>query len=417
MKNACILRVIAIMAIVLMLSVFTAGCKQKPKETDKEPEIVAPPQGRIAFGDPFHVTEKGEVFAPSLAVDPAGNVHIAYIRGEGPIHRVFIVNSKNAGDNFSHNIQLSEKDGIKDNGIVAGALDGSLYTMWVNKTDIGSKLVFRQSNDGGKIFTRETQFNGAKDPHGFSLTGDEKNPLVFYINGSRNDTALVLNKGFNRESEISLLAESGLKGVKTASITKGIYALALKRSETATGGAFILLSSTDGGKTFTPYTLFNGMLFPVFKNSFDIAVTREDTVNRLHMIWLERSGSGVRLMYARSMETVAKWTEPTIFAEVPRVEQWISDRPLLTTDGLQSVFIAYTYLNRASEIRYPLVYRFSEDGGMTFGEESTVTEQVTNPWTITGMMNRYGTVHMSWDDEDRTEPGNRRIYYIKGTVK
>jgi len=122
-------------------------------------------------------------------------------------------------------------------------------------------------------------------------------------------------------------------------------------------------------------------------------------------------------MYARSMETVAKWTEPTIIAEVPRVEQWISDRPLLTTDGLQSVFIAYTYLNRESEIRYPLTYKFSDDGGMTFGDESTVTEEVTNPWTITGGMNRYGTVHIAWDDEDRSEPGDRRIYYIKGTVK
>lgn len=417
MRTISISRNITVFISIILLLSFATGC-QGGKKTKAPSTEVPPIQGRLSFGDPQPVTDKGDIFAPYLTTDPEGRVLIGYIVQTGSIHRVFFVRSENGGDNFTGKIQLSDKDGLKDYGVQMASLNGSLYAVWANRTDVGTKLAFRKSVDGGKNFTRESHFNGLRFPRRFAIAGQALNPIIFYTEGEKWQSNLVLNRGFDPGREKKLIEGESIKGIKVATSSNGIYALTLSRPPPAGGGEFILLGSTDGGKTFIHYRLFNALMFPVYKNSYDIAVTREDTVNRLHMIWLERDSKGVRLMYARSLDEISKWTVPIIIASVPRPEEWLCDRPLLATDGLQSVFIAYNYLNASSDEKtYPLVYKLSEDGGETFNEEAVITEEVTNPGTITGAMNQHGTIHIAWDDEDHAEPGERRIYYIKGTVK
>jgi hypothetical protein len=407
------IRILALLAILAIIGGL-AGCGQPKK---KKPVQISLPKGRIAFGQPVPVSERGTIFAPDMAIDPEGRVHIAYIDGYDSIHRVFYVRSDDGGDNFSHTIQLSDKDGIKSSGVELDSLDGSLYAIWTNETDAGVKLSFRESSDGGRNFTREAVFNGSKNPRRYALAGSSGNPLVFYIYSSGRESSIALNRKFNPDNETNVLREGGFRGIKTVTDQYGVYVLILDGVQTAGGTKLRLLRSTDDGGSFTPYELFGGAFLPVYKNAFELGITQGGK-SRLHITWLERFGDGVRLMYSRSLTGLEKWSEAVEIASAAKLEDWMCSRSLLATDGLKSVLIVYAYQDRIDdEALYRMAYKLSEDEGETFAAEAVVTQEITSPDMITGAMNRYGTIHIAWDDEDHGEIGERRVYYVRGNVK
>ena len=213
-------------------------------------------------------------------------------------------------------------------------------------------------------------------------------------------------------------SEGDVRGIKAVSGTRNdTYVVFLDRPKFAGGGSFKLLSSNDGGKTFKPYTLFAGKLFPVFKNGFDMVITRFGDNTQVHIIWAERKGDGIRLMYTHSKDNITKWSEPASIASAEKFEDWLCSKPLITTDGLNRIVVVYANLSSTAETGYHMAYRISEDEGDSFAPETTITEDIVDPGEITGALTTDGLMHIAWDDENFNEFSKRRIFYVRGRIR
>ncbi len=402
--------------ILLLVTVIVAGIAGCHRKKPGEPVKISAPKGRLAFGNPKSATGTGDLFSPDLAIDATGKVNIAYVEEQSGTHRVFYVFSED-GEEFSHFIQLSDKDGHKSGGMELTSVGDSLVALWINETDVGAKLSYRRSTDNGKTFSRETIFNAEKNPMRYAVAGTDAMPLTFYIYEDGQTTSLAMNRNFNPDDE-SILLENGLfKDVRALNGGASVFMLAGERSQLSPGMTFRLLRSDDGGGTFDQYFLFDAKPVNVFKSGFDMAATSGSGMARLHMIWMERSEDRLALMYARSLGSITEWSAPLELASVTKIEDWLCSRPLLATDGAKRVFIAYAYQDDAGEREYRMAYRLSEDEGENFYDESYVTDQITSPETITGAITPGGIVHIAWDDVDKNDLAQKRIYYIKGDLR
>ncbi len=439
MRTGNMLRIsrgVALGLTLVMLLAISFACKPKPKEPVQVSEV----KGRLVFGTEMPVGEGGDVFSPDLAIDSQGTPHIVYLKQFETIHRVYYVYQQNSGDEFSHEIQLSQKEGQKSMGVTLDSIGDGLYALWTNDDGVGRKLKYRESTDGGRNFTMEEQLNGKREPTKWALTGTQPTPLTFYTITSDNDTGLILNKDFDPDQEFDILPVGNhVREVRAVTGENGdIYVMCLIRETVSGGGGFELLHSTDNAATFKPYRIFPSSLIPVYKNAFGFAATKDDNGEHLHLIWTERAKEGVRLMHSRtSKETPDFWEPPEEMASASIAENWICSQPLLASDGGKRMIMVYAYLiegagatedagsineggsaqDEGGDKVYRMVYRFSEDGGITFQDEALVTEDISSPEIITGGIGPGGTIHIAWDDEDRHNLGARHIYYVSGRMR
>ena len=415
MRHYSTIKIISAIVILLTIVAFQ-GCKGKPKKGVE----VSPLKGRLVFGKPMPVGQSGNIMAPDLAMDNEGGIYISYLVGYETLHRAFFVKSTDGGEQYSGVTQLSEKEGMKPLGVTMDTLDGSIFAIWANEDEVGRKLKYRESSDYGRNFTMELSFNIAREPGHWTIAGTSAKPLIFYTDSSGDNSTLILNKGFDPVQEFTLLSPGKhIAALKAITGAKGdIYVICVLRTASSPAGQFTLLHSSDGGDNFTPYKIFTENPLPLYKNAIDFALTTGELGECLHLIWMERTANGMRLMRSRTMEKdIKSWIAPEEIVATSDVANWLCSQPLLATDGGKRAVIVYAYLKQEPEKNYIMAYRFSDDEGVTFQNEATVTEEIASPEIITGALSLAGTLHIAWDDEDHANVGQRRVFYVRGMMR
>lgn len=156
--------------------------------------------------------------------------------------------------------------------------------------------------------------------------------------------------------------------------------------------------SSDGGDTWGSDT----RLTNIFGYSREVSAAISGSI--IHVVWQDdRDGADYEIYYKRSMDGGLTWDPDTCLTSD---DEW-SAFPCVSGSGsvVHVVWEDYRYSNGE------IYYIRSTDGGLTWGEETRLTNDPADSWDPCIAVSD-STVHIVWFDE---RDGNREIYYIHST--
>jgi hypothetical protein len=197
---------------------------------------------------------------PSIAVDDAGTIYIAWMDDEGTGDwNIYCANSTDGGNSFSMEKRVNDDISTTNQWIprIASEGFGNVYIVWEDeRNDIWRDIYFAKSSDGGNTFSANIKVDDT--PPGVSV----RNPEIA-IDNSQN---IYVTWTDNRSS----------------------------------GWDVIFTNSSDGGSSFAPNKIINDDGPGIFHNGPHIAAYGNGRVN---IVWDDiRSGSDFDIYYVNSID-------------------------------------------------------------------------------------------------------------------
>lgn len=133
-------------------------------------------------------------------------------------------------------------------------------------------------------------------------------------------------------------------------------------------------------------------------DSWDPAISLNDSV--VHIVWQDnRDGGAYEIYYKRSTDGGMTWGDDTRLTNAPAPSEY----PTIAVSG-SNVHITW---QDQRDMNYEIYYKKSEDAGLTWGNDTRLTNIFGNSeWPHIAVAN--STVHILWDD---ARDGNDEIYY------
>ena len=397
---------------VLFLSLAILGCAKR--ETPKPPETGTPEAetlGRMMFDTPTPISDVGTVDTPRLLEIPGGTTHLVYLMHDGVSQRVMYSRMENG--EFTKPSQLSQEEGTKTGGaFIAPESESDFIAYWVNLTVTGGRLIYKKSDNGGKTFTFEKQWNKRNEVRWPCVLRVGNEVVAYFFVRTRKGWELAMNRNFSAEDEPTIDSTEAspfhLQGVTDGA--RKVWLAYFERQPNADGGRIAFLTSTDGGMKFSRKYLFEDKVIGSIYSFFQIVRSVPRGKGTLHVIFTEESPEETILYYARSEDDGANFTTPVamITSEEP-----LTHAPVILANG-SYVFIATA---DTEEEGPALRYVLSEDGGKTFSAPAIATRNVANPETIAGTLSSKGNVMLVWDDLAGTTEVGEQIYRLNGKLR
>ena len=370
--------------------------------------------GRYMFDAPEPFTDVGTLDTPRLVMPHRGEVHLVYLLHDGSSQRIMY--SRLEGGEFRPATYLSQREGRKTGGgFLAARSADDLVTYWINVTAAGGQLYYKSSDDGGRTFTLEARWNDRGEARWPCVLPIGNEMVAYFFARSGDDWELLAHRGFGGGDEPTIDVAQGnpfhLQGVTDGS-QRVRFAYFVRRPN-ADGGRIAFLTSEDGGKQFIRRYLFEDRVIPNLTSFFSLARTQHPdgrVKETLHLVFTEESPDLTTIYYSRSEDGGATFTTPVamISSEDP-----LTSSPVLVANR-QYVLIATA---DADDEGPALRYVFSEDMGKSFHPPAIATRSVTDPETISGVMDDNGTVLLVWDDFARVGELGEQLCKLRGTLR
>ena len=97
--------------------------------------------------------------APSVCAPAPGTVHVAYSSPDGLEGRIFLATSIDGGDTFASERADDATDSFRTSPDLAVGGDGSIYVAWQDERNGDSDVYFSRSIDGGQTFSSDVRVN------------------------------------------------------------------------------------------------------------------------------------------------------------------------------------------------------------------------------------------------------------------
>lgn len=370
--------------------------------------------GRYMFDAPTPFTSVGTIDNPCLVMPRRGAAHLVYLLHDGSSHKVMYSRLENG--EFRQPTFLSQRDGTKPGGgLLAAKSADDLVAYWINVTAAGGQLYYKATDDGGRTFTLEARWNDrgeARWPCVLTIGGDT---VAYFFAHSRDEWELLAHRGFGDEEGPTIDTPQGdpfhLQGVTDGA--DKVWLAYFVRRPNADGGRIAFLTSEDGGRRFYRRYLFEDRMVQSWSSFFRL-VRSQDPRGRgkdvLHLVFTEESPDLTTLYYSRSEDDGATFTTPIAMMSS---EEPLTNSPLLLANR-QYVFIATADTeNDGPALRYV----FSEDTGKSFDAPAVATRNVTNPETLSGVMDDNAALLLVWDDLSKTSEPGEQLHMLKGTLR
>jgi hypothetical protein len=282
---------------------------------------------------------------------------------------------------------------------------------WVNVPTSGGQLLYKQSDNGGRTFGFEQQWNRRGEVRWPCVLTLGTNVLAYFFVKERDTWELAVNKNFSTDSEPTVDTAQGdpfhLQGV-----TDGggkVWLAYFVRVENSDGGRIAWLASNDGGATFTRHYMFDDKVIPSAYSYFSLTRSVNSGAGILHLIFAEETPELTTLYYSRSEDGVQFSMPVTLLTS----EEPLTRAPLLTATGPYVLVATADTEEDGPAIRYVL----SEDGGKSFAPPAIATREVGNAETIAGVIDGEGRTMLVWDDLSKSNEEGEQLYRLKGILR
>jgi len=158
--------------------------------------------------------------------------------------------------------------------------------------------------------------------------------------------------------------------------------------------------SPDGGATWNPAQMLTG----TFENAMAPAIA-SDSNDVMHVVWGGRKSGDNEIFYVQSADGGATWSPAKRLT-------WTlggSDDPAMAIDSSDAIHVVW--MDNAPG-NWEVYYVAGAPGGTTWSAGQRVTWSSGESRCPILTVGSGGAVHVAWDDET---PGNREIYYRKGS--
>lgn len=405
-----------ILAAFLLFSVgIFSGCKKPPKEKAEPPgkgKEQVKQLGRLMFDVPRAFTDVGTLDTPRITLVKNGDIHLVYLYHDGTSQKIMY--SKMEKGEFTKPSFLSQDEGAKKGGaFITARTESSIVAYWVNVPVTGGQLLYKASENSGKTWTIEKQWNQRGEVRWPCALTVDSDIIAYFLVRTGGSWELVSNKNFSAEKEplIATVKDTPfhLQGVTDG--VKNVWLAYFSRVENSGGGRIVLLTSSDRGETFKEKFLFDNLIIRSEWSFFSIARSVQGKTEVLHLIFTEETPEYTKLFYSRSENGGIDFTSPIPVIES---EEPLTRAPLIAANG-RFVFIATADTDDEGPA---LRYVFSEDGGKSFDQPAIATRNVTNPETISGAIDANGRVTLVWDDIAPVQTGvGEQLFRLKGILR
>jgi len=157
---------------------------------------------------------------------------------------------------------------------------------------------------------------------------------------------------------------------------------------------------TDGGATWTS----SQRLSWASGSSYSPAIA-VDSYGRVHVVWADHRYGNSEIYYKKSVDGGGTWTPSqrlTLTSGSSRI-------PSIAVDSFDNLYFVFTDETPGNAEIY---YKKSTDGGATWTTAQRLTVTPGESWAPDIAIDSSDNLHIVWRDDT---PGNREIYYKKGT--
>ncbi|HEX9743843.1 MAG TPA: sialidase family protein [bacterium] len=403
-----------LLIIFIIAATMITGCpsSQNPKTADggDTPTPTGAEQlGRYMFDTPTAFGEVGTIDLPRIAQYPGGAIHLVYLSTSGSNQQVKYTRWEN--DQFRPSTLLSTRTGRKPGaGFISALSKDGMVAYWINEDATGGQLLYRASSDGGRTTSLEKRLNErsqARWPIFLNVKGED---WAFFFVRTSDGWDLVVNRNYTFENEpVVDSTDSNPYNLQGAVDRDNVIIMWFERRENANGGRIVIVRSTDGGNTWERNYFLDGDVIPNQFNFFTL-VHPYGEENLIHLIYSEDSMDEQSIYYCRSEDWGANFTIP--------VAMITSEESLTRSPGLiansEVVLIATADADdEGPGIRYVV----SEDGGESFEQPAVATRRISNPETISGVIDQNEKVMLVWDDLSMSDEAGKQLYYMTGQLR
>lgn len=397
--------------VLLLIMIFLTACPGK-KTGDDLPvdDQDGDTYGRYIFDVPIAFTSAGNIDTPRLArAGETSNVHLVFLQHDGTSQRIMY--SKYDGTSFSEPTSLSQREGQKrGGGYLESFSQDHLIAYWINIPAIGGQLYYKMSDNNARTFTFEARWNERNEARWPCVLNVDGQTNAYFFVHSGNDWELVINQDFqDRDESLVKIANGTPFHLQGLTGEDELVCLAyFVRSDNSDTGRIAYLRSTDGGKIFDWWYMFDDMLIQNISSFFRIEIAEFDGDEVVYMIFTEETPEHTMVYFSRSEDSEIFSTPIAIFTS----ENPLTRSPLLLAKD-NYVFIATV----DTEDEGPgLRYVISEDMGRSFDAAGLATRSVSSPETMAGILYGDGKVMLVWDDLSMESASGEQLYVLNGEL-
>ena len=384
--------------------------------------------GEIVFEPNVRVDDTGssssEQTYPAVAVDQDGNIYVAWNDRRDGRYNIYFTKSADGGATFDPNIKLNDSSrGKRKYPSIAVDPRGNIYIAWHDERNGNRDIYLAKSTDGGMTFGPNTRV----DDTGASASAQSVPSLSIAVDMNENVyLAWYDNRNGNNDIYFAKSADGGatfgesarVDDTGAASSVQAKPSIALDANgdiyaiwHDKRNGSFDIYfaKSADGGVTFGPNvrvddtgTLYRDQFDPriVVDKNGDIYAVWHDYRYRDHDIFFAKSTDG-----GDSFGTNVR-VDDTAFSTSFQLD------PAIALDGDGNIYTAWHDKRNGD---YDIYFAKSTDGGATFGSNIRVDDSGTSASvqrSVSLAVDISGNIYAVWHDNRN---GNFDIYFSKAT--
>ena len=257
----------------------------------------------------------GESFFPSLVVDSANRIHIAWVdesETSDYCGEIFYLRSTDSGATWSKNKRLTWNAGLSSLPSIAADSGGGIHLVWEDYSPGNGDIYYKQSTDSGVTWSKVTRLtwntSNSTEP---SIAADSGG----IIHVAWGDTTLGKSEIFYKRSTDSGVTWSGIKRLtwstdwsSSPSIAvdsgSGVH-MAWDRSPSSDMEVYYK-KSTDCGISWTGTKRLTWNSSTSFKSSL-----AADSGTGIHVVWEDYSFGNAEIFYKQSTDIGATWSTLT----------------------------------------------------------------------------------------------------------
>lgn len=313
-------------------------------------------------------------FVPSIAVDGAGKIHVIfYDNRNSNNYSVYHGRSDNSGTGFVANVLVTDTDPVSFQTDPAIAIDasGAIHIAWTDDRDGIAHVYYTVSNDGGKTFAPEIRADDTADQ-----------------NFSQSNPALAVDAAGNvytvwEDSRFGQTAIFSSKKASQSQVFDANVAIAIPGGNSWMSSPSIALTSTGTIHVVWQQTTYS-------KKSYNFVPKPPKITHRIY--------------YSKSTDGGTSFTGGILVDGLAYTNQF---QPDIAAAADNSIHIAWSATTKDGN---RITYCSSTDDGASFTPSLAVDPQSTSSSQNSVSIAADSTAHIAWVD---SRNGNSDVYYAR----
>jgi hypothetical protein len=355
---------------------------------------------------------------PSIAVDSAGNIYIAWRDSRDNYNwDIYFANSTDGGQTFSSNKRVNDfASSLQYEPSIALDSIGNIYIAWEDDRNGDYDIYFSNSTDGGNTFSPSMKINDDSDGvyqyYPSVAGGGPGNVYITWMDPREGSFDIYFTRSvdggdtFSTNKKINDDVGSASQSSPSIAVDEAGKICSAWRDERNGNWDIYFSSSVTGGTTFSTNIKVNDDIGDAEQLGPSIAV---DSEGNIYCVWMDQRNGNLEIYFANSSDGGSTFSGDKMVGDAISSKRY----PSIAVDDIGNIYMAWDdYRNGI----YDIYFANSTDGGQTFSTNKRVNDDPLNRWQLTPSVAAYGlkNVYIAWMD-GRNHSNGTDIYLAYST--